>query len=181
MTEHQERSTEHLRWLIKSRSENQQAAVDLYDVLNRFPKSGQTHAGQSLVAIAFSLWRAAFLADRTGKLRARSEKATVFLHKMIGDNAITYTQDRESREWTFKYYLDNAGYRLKDLANSWPEISDLILPQGRRSGTNRWAQLQAAFARAVKIFADNEARKHAEISDLTTTNPGDRRPIVIIE
>lgn len=66
---------------------------------------------------------------------------------MLMDNAITYAQDRDSREWTFNYYLDNARYRLEE---DWPEI-DIVKPE-RRTTRNRWDALHNAFAEAVKLF-----------------------------
>jgi hypothetical protein len=48
--------------------------------------------GQIPVGICFSLWRAAFLADKTGQGTAVFASAKDFLGKILVDNAINYTQ-----------------------------------------------------------------------------------------
>jgi hypothetical protein len=47
------------------------------------------------------LWRAAFLADKTGKRAVVFNHGRIFFEKIIKDNAISYPQDKTSREWTF--------------------------------------------------------------------------------
>src|SRR5437868_5910672 len=94
----------HLKWLIESRADNQRAALQLYEALTKHPDSERNRTAQTIIAIGFSLWRAAFLADRTGRSSERSEPAASVLLRMLADNAIGYAQDRESREWTFNYY-----------------------------------------------------------------------------
>jgi hypothetical protein len=85
---------------------------------------------------------------------------------MIADNAIGYAQDRNSREWTFYYYLDNARHRLQELGKHSPELLEGLEPKkGKRNGKNRWTHMQAAFARAVRLFADEIKRDYPEISD----------------
>lgn len=165
MTETHERSIPYLRWLVFSRDQNQQASLDLYEAFKSCDGASRSRAGRTLVAVGFSLWRAAFLADRTGKLEARASHAETFLLKMIGDNAINYPQDRESREWTFNYYLDNAYYRLDEISDKWPEILEngALIPKSKRRGQQRWTCLQQAFSRAVKVFSDKAAQ--GEISD----------------
>jgi hypothetical protein len=105
-------SPQHLEWLVKSRSANQQAALKLFNLFEEYPEqlksSGLSRKAQSLVAACFSLWRAAFLADKTGKRNAVFEDSRSFLAKMLVDNAITYPQDRGAREFTFNYYMTNA-------------------------------------------------------------------------
>ena len=134
MTEDQGRTPDHLRWLIDCRTQNQNVSLQLYEILKSNPEAGKTREGQHLVAVAFSLWRAAFLADRTGSRQARSKNAEIFLHRMLADNAITY----DSREWTFNYYIDNARYRLEELKDLWPGITkSLRPPPGRRVGKAR--------------------------------------------
>ena len=39
-----------------------------------------------------------------------------FLGTVIRDNAINFPQDRDTREWTVGYYLNNANLRLQKLA-----------------------------------------------------------------
>lgn len=150
----------HLKWLVKCRAEHQRVSADLYEFLQAHPEAGKTFAGQSLVTISFSLWRAAFLADRTGKLEARSIHARKFLQTMLADNAIGYAQDRASREITFSYYLDNARFRLDALRNTYGDIPRALTPPVKgRTAKTRWDRLQSAFGLAVKCFMQDAARK----------------------
>jgi hypothetical protein len=95
-------SPAHLKWLVESRSRNQKASLELFELFETYPTKFKTPAfnqvGQTSVAVTFSLWRAAFLADKTGKRVATFEDARAFLGKMLTDNAITYPQDRSARE-----------------------------------------------------------------------------------
>lgn len=110
----------HLEWLVESRAVNQRASLKLFKLFEKYPgrmKSKElSQAAQNFVGISFSLWRAAFLADKTGKRHAVFEDARAFLGKMLTDNAITYPQDRSAREWTFNYYMSNAKEGLLHLS-----------------------------------------------------------------
>lgn len=79
-----------------------------------------------LVAVAFSLWRAVFLADGIRDWEAILANAETFLEKLIRDNIINYSDDWNSRHWSFLYYLNNARFRLRELAEIWPEFKALI-------------------------------------------------------
>lgn len=159
MTQKDEPSAEHLRWLIDSRAANQRVSLKLFDLFKKYPNDfdhmGLQFSAQALVAISFSLWRAAFLADRSGKRDAVAEDSEWFLGKMLVDNAITYTQDRAAREWTFNYYVSNARYRLQELGGMWPEIlkEELNPPRGEVTAACRWDRLHEAFAKAVECLA----------------------------
>ena len=101
-------SAEHLSWLVESRSDNQRATLQLYSVLKSDPESllGDIvlqEAAQELTAVAFSLWRAVFLADVTGVEEQPTADAERFLANLIAHNTVAYTQDRNAREWTFRY------------------------------------------------------------------------------
>lgn len=123
--EHQDH--EHLQWLVNSRTANQRAALWLLGLLDNHSEAikkskDYSTKAQVLVAVCFSLWRAAFLADKTGKREAVFTGARSFLAKMLGDNAIAYPQDRASREWTFNYYMNSAKDCLLILAKDWPDV-----------------------------------------------------------
>jgi hypothetical protein len=152
MTNEKTPNSVHLEWVIKGRAKNQQVALDLYDLMtenhNTKVKLHLSERAQDLTAIAFSLWRAAFLADRTGETEAKMKHAEEFLAKMLTDNAIAFAQDRSAREWTFNYYLDNAGYRLAELG-----YRNLRPPSGKRTPRNRWDRLHQTFEEAVSDFA----------------------------
>ena len=98
-------SPSHLQWLVDSRTANQNAALKLYTLLCDHSEQMVTKEwfakAQHLVAACFSLWRAAFLADKGVKRSEVQAHARTFLAKILVDNAITYPQDRSTRNWTF--------------------------------------------------------------------------------
>ena len=78
---------EHLTWLVQSRYANQRAAVRLFTLFEKYSTKVHTKAfsttSQRLVSICFSLWRAAFLSDKTGKRAAVVEDAKAFLEPVM--------------------------------------------------------------------------------------------------
>ena len=68
----------HLEWAIHSRAENQICSLRLLGLFEKYEDTWKTRkfsrAAQDLIAVSFSLWRAAFLADKTSK------RADVFDH-----------------------------------------------------------------------------------------------------
>jgi hypothetical protein len=95
---------EHLEWLVESRAQNQAACARLYGLLT--PKCWQNdtlgYEAKTLVSIGFALWRAAFLADKSGELKETNDHATYFLGEMLESNAINFTQDKKAKGFTFK-------------------------------------------------------------------------------
>ena len=149
-----------LEWLVKCRAENHSNSLALYKVLTdnatflRLKKNSRFASnGISMVAISFSLWRAVFLTDRTGALEHRFEDAWSFLGTLISDNTITYTQDKNSREWTFNYYINNARYRLEAIANKHPEyLPHFDLVQNAHSPEDLWEYCQKSTALAITNY-----------------------------
>jgi uncharacterized membrane protein len=86
----------HLKWLVESRRQNQEISAHLYELMTlkcwKPPKLG--YEAKTLVGIGFSLWRAAFLANKSGKLEETNAHATYFLGEMLETNAIAFTQDK---------------------------------------------------------------------------------------
>ena len=155
----------HLQWLVDSRAANQKSALTLLRILDnniekiRKNKEHSTRA-QLLVAVCFSLWRAAFLADKTGVRETVLQHAQDFLGKMLADNAITYPQDRASKEWTFNYYMNNAKDSLLLLSKQWPNIKDILSAYKKVSKNStlsrrRWDRHQLAFECAVTSFKND--------------------------
>ena len=152
----------HLEWLIESRAANQRSTLELYQLLEEHFE--EVHKDtlrsaelQMLAAICFSLWRAAFLADKTGVREATLGDVRTFLGKMLTDNAITYPQDRASREWTFNYYMNAAKNWLVELSGKWPEVAETLSAKRReKKGTSkasrRWERHQAALETALQAF-----------------------------
>ena len=88
-----------------------------------------------LLAAAFSLWRAAFLADPTRKWEDIYTHATRFFDLLIKDNAINYPQDQANRAYSAGYYLNNAKFRLHEI---WTKIPDHYEQQNRSKFTPFW-------------------------------------------
>ena len=160
----------HLEWLVSSRTANQQAALKLFELFEKYPeqmKSAQfsKHA-QRMVAACFSLWRAAFLADKTGKRHAVVDDAKTFLGKMLTDNAINYPQDRSAREWTFNYYMTTTNDCLVHLGKEWSEVTAVLSAEqkvtaGTTVSSRRWDRHQNAFNTALANFSDSLKAAHA--------------------
>jgi hypothetical protein len=112
---------------------------------------------QVLTAVCFSLWRAAFLADKTGTHAATIQDVRTFLGKMLTDNAITYPQDRASREWTYNYYMEAAKHSLLLLTEKWPEVETAMsketkVKKGTTVSSRRWDKYQSTLEVALKHF-----------------------------
>ena len=152
----------HLEWLIESRAANQRVTLRLHKLLDEnfeaMHKSAENSKNaQILAAICFSLWRAAFLADKTGIREATLNDARNFLGKILTDNAITYPQDRNSREWTFNYYMNAAKNWLLELSEQCPEISTTMSAgrkekKGTSKANRRWDRHQAGLNVAIGWF-----------------------------
>jgi len=164
-------SPSHLRWLVDSRTANQKAALKLYTLLCDHSEQMVTPEwsakAQHLVAACFSLWRAAFLADKGVKRSEVQAHARTFLAKMLVDNAITYPQDRSTRNWTFNYYMNNATNELVILSKDWPDIAAVLKKKARAVAVingkikkiklktapqRRWNKTQRAFETAVECL-----------------------------
>lgn len=152
----------HLEWLIRSREANQRASLQLHKLIeDYFDKIKKTKPlsikAQVLTSICFSLWRAAFLADKTGTHEATIQHAHAFLGKMLTDNAITYPQDRASREWTFNYYMEAAKNGLLILAKTCPDVGAKLsekkrTAKGTTAAGRRWDRHMAALQLALELF-----------------------------
>lgn len=150
----------HLSWIVEGRSDNQSSTMELYeaifdgdDVLSF--KSPELHeAAQELTGIAFSLWRSVFLSDTTGEFDDQRADVKKFLVSLISDNAILYITDKNSRNWSFRYYLDNAIYRLVKLSDGrLGLVAKPALQKSAASDKDEWMNAQAAFHDAVVAFA----------------------------
>jgi hypothetical protein len=126
---------EHLKWLVESRRQNQEVSTRLYELMTpKCWKSGKLgYEAKTLVSIGFSLWRAAFLAEKKGGLQETNNHATYFLGEMLGTNLIMFTQDRNARGFTFNYYLANVRFRLAEFKNDNPDfqVDGRLLKRGK--------------------------------------------------
>ena len=166
-------SAPHLEWLIQSRMRNQNSCLRLFNIFEKYPaqaksKDYRSHS-QSLVGIGFSLWRAAFLADKTGQREEVFADARAFLAQLLTNNAINYPQDRASREWTFNYYLTSANDALLKLSGKWEGITAILskyekVQKGTTNSRRRWNRHQNAFEAALDFYEkDLEAASKAFI------------------
>jgi len=151
---------DHAEWLVANRGNNQVMAAKLYKLLKRYPDHLDAFHDevQMLVGIAFSLWRSAFLSDKTGQRVDTTRNAVGFLAEMLQNNAIAYGTERTAKNWTFNYYAQNANYRLVGLKNRWEKHFDmppLRPPKPRENNPkDRWECLQEAFCQSVNHFED---------------------------
>jgi hypothetical protein len=111
------------KWLIERRWRIQCLCLELHDYLekNQIAVNADWRFFSPLLAAAFSLWRAAFLADPNRKREDIYEHAKTFFKFLIEDNAINYPQDRTTRAYSAGYYLNNAKFRLKELWDYIPQ------------------------------------------------------------
>jgi hypothetical protein len=145
----------HLEWAIESRHINQKSSLRLLSLFKSYGEIWKTkkfsRAAQDLTGVAFSLWRAAFLAEKSGSRAAVFDHGTAFLEKVIDENAISFPNDKKSREWTFNYYTRNARCSLQVLNKYWPEE---VAPYAgkKRNPTERWEYCQQLLDDAVTKF-----------------------------
>jgi hypothetical protein len=125
------------RWLIERRWRIQSLCLELQEYLaeNPIPVKADWPFFSPLLAAAFSLWRAAFLADPGRKWQDIYEHAQTFLKFLIEDNAINYPQDRSTRAYSAGYYLNNAKFRLHEI---WTKIPDHYEPSKRAKFETFW-------------------------------------------
>jgi hypothetical protein len=134
---------DHLDWAIEHRSLNQRSALRLLRLLSDNEEKIKRHEydqfAQDVVGVAFSLWRAAFLADKD-TLREKSFKSALrFLEMVISDNAIGFPQDKKEKDWTFNFYTDNVRFTFLTWGRS--ERFKRIVPRWqtkKRNPRQRW-------------------------------------------
>ena len=60
-------------------------------------------------------------------MEATVADAQAFLGNLILHNIVAYPQDRNTRDWTFLYYINNARYRLEAISKERPNIITEVL------------------------------------------------------
>ena len=154
-------TSEHFSWLVEGRSQNQRSTLVLYKLIkgheDAIAQNLVLHAvAQSLVAVAFSLWRAVFLSDLTGAAGDQLIDLKLFLQSLIAHNTVLYQTDFSTREWSFRYYLDNATYRLRQLDRSSDGSVAAVgrANAGKLQPKDDWSNAQAALDLAIANFAE---------------------------
>lgn len=151
----QDVSAGHFDWLVEGRSRNQRSTLDLYRMIleNEAQLAENVDlqaAAQEVAGIAFSLWRAVFLSDTAGDVQSRWADVKTFLVSLIADNTVLYVTDKNARNWSFRYYLDNATFRLGRLADTDPGLLDGVdLTRAAALDKDEWMNAQAALERVL--------------------------------
>ena len=144
---------------MRSRSRNQGSSLDLYLLLVENPAIDADielqQIAQSLTAVAFSLWRAVFLSDLKSTADDQMADINAFLGNLISNNTIAYQQDKNAREFTYRYYLTDAQLRLSEIVTKTPVI---LSPQeftvANADVKSEWTAAQAARDTAIGHFGE---------------------------
>jgi hypothetical protein len=145
VTDHQAAARlQHLEWLVKSRADVQETLLTLYKYVAT-PAFGHPALTDYIIYAAFSLWRAVFLAESDRDWEAMFKGQKEFLAKLVEDNTITYTDDKNNRAWTVGFYLNAAKCNIeaaaKHVAKSGPQYP-LHGPVGPAENTRaHWNEL----------------------------------------
>jgi len=158
--------------VTKGRSTIQYVAHDLLGLMDRHRAvrsagSLAQNRYEALVAVTFSLWRAIFLADDAAGWEAVLTDAEVFLHKLIKDNSINYSDDWNNRNWSFVYYLNNARFRLSELVRTWPEFRE------RLGDTAEWLESPVVGYDPIALWEQHCTAVQSAIWTLTRPSPNE--------
>jgi hypothetical protein len=160
-----EPDTTHLKWLVEKRSDIQRTLLVLYEYVRsdqpRDPVA--VRILDHLIAAAFSLWRAVFLAETDRDWQSVFESQRAFLASVVTDNAITYQDDKRNRAWTVGYYLENAKLRLgaaHQIANAHskyipPKVPELLRLTGSEPVLTRyeWESVHSALCLVINALS----------------------------
>lgn len=137
---------EFLDWSIKGRHQIQAEALHLVELMQRHTTANrdQKLRMRRLVGVAFALWRAVFLADRTSVVDVSFAASREFLKKVLVDNTITFSFDVTHREWTFRFYADAARQNLRRLKETWSRLT----VDSYETSTEEWDNLLRSFVAA---------------------------------
>lgn len=159
MTKEDDLSPDHISWLVQSRTRNQEISLKLYLIMKDNAEILSSNFqmndfAQALVTVCFSLWRAVFLSDVSDTDDRVISDAQSFLGNLILHNMVAYPQDRNTRDWTFIYYVNNARYRLESISADRRDILpasfvDKTIPL---TAKDLWTYYQNAAETAVRNF-----------------------------
>jgi hypothetical protein len=115
-----------------------------------------------LVGASFSLWRAVFLLDADRASEKIADNALKFLRKFLQDNTIAYQTDRDRRDWSVGYYLNNARYRIERIGEHAGYEDTLADDDLSRSiiglePEKVWDECYAVLEKQLSRFADRTA------------------------
>jgi hypothetical protein len=107
---------EELEWLVRNRAALPKVVLELR---RRWPELPSEPGGgaQSLVGIAFTLWRALPLMPLGSALPKQSPNhASDLLYEIITHNRVTYGEEVKCRDWLVGFYLNSAEERIVNVA-----------------------------------------------------------------
>ena len=151
-------SPEHFTWLVDGRSANQRSTLELYKLISGGERelngNAELHkAAQELTGVVFSLWRAVFLSETSGEYEDQLADSKRFLVSLISDNTVLYVTDKNARNWSFRYYLDNAVHRLRELSTGRQHlVDDSDLAKAAETEKDEWIDAQAILDKAIARF-----------------------------
>ncbi|HEV3211304.1 MAG TPA: hypothetical protein VGY91_13670 [Chthoniobacterales bacterium] len=105
---------------------------------------------QLLTGIAFSFWRAVFLAEFTLETSKATKDAKDFLTKVVRDNSIAYADERQNQRWTAGFYASHIQYRMYHLQQTYGHRLRL---KELKDFRNKWNPLTKLPANRNKFFA----------------------------
>jgi hypothetical protein len=106
-----------LERLVKQRNRVQDILLTLCKLVREHEKElaqNERHNAifQLLVGTSFSLWRAIVLAGEHFEPEAALTGSRKLLNKVVSDNTITFSDEKEARRWMSGFYVSNIQFRL---------------------------------------------------------------------
>lgn len=122
-----DRTIDHAEWLVKNRSETQNLTLELYKILETYKDTllrerEDRQIARMLAGICFAMWRSVFLTDISNQKVIMLGDTQRFISNLILHNTIGYTQDRNDRESTYLYYIDDAWLRFNYLKAKYKDV-----------------------------------------------------------
>jgi hypothetical protein len=158
----------HLRWTIDQRAKIQHTLLALYEYVRLNAPERRDWVKPSLlddlIAAAFSLWRAVFLAENIRTPESIHKSQEDFLASVIATNTIGFSDDKRNSAWTVSFYLENAKHRVaaahQVAAHHMKNKSlEQVLPRIRLKGTNdvgltryEWESIHMALRIILKVL-----------------------------
>lgn len=171
--------SDHFKWLVENRHRNQMCSLQLRLLLRDYEKRWKTRQlsfiAQELISVSFSLWRAVFLAEKTGKRSAVFDDGFKFLERVIEDNSIAYAQDKAMREWSFNYYTRAARFSLEYMNKLRPGIAPQYIKSTMRP-KERWEYCQGLLEQAIVEFRRLMEEPKRKVAKPSRARPAKARP-----
>jgi hypothetical protein len=112
----QSTSVDRLEWAIAARARSQRLLLALWEWKADGRGKPEIDLFSTLVGVAFSLWRAAFLTSMPTRTREEAhDDAHGLLESLLSTNSILFGQEHKLQGWTGGYYLNNAKLRLIEI------------------------------------------------------------------